>query len=147
MEEKLRLIEVLLIEDDPQDVEITREVMEMSKVKLKVNVVGNGAEGLAYLRKQSPYEDKNLPDLILLDLNMPKMNGREFLKEMKQDNTINMVPVVVLTTSKAEEDIVKSYKLGASCYVTKPVGLDQFQKVVQAVDSFWFTVVKYPPKE
>lgn len=146
MEKQLKLIEVLLVEDDPQDVEITKEVMEMSKVKLNVNVVGNGAEALAYLKREGKYEKSSKPDLILLDLNMPKMNGREFLAEMKKDDKINMIPVVVLTTSKAEEDIVKSYKLGASCYVTKPVGLDQFQKVVQAVDSFWFTVVKYPPK-
>lgn len=141
----MKLIEVLLVEDDPQDVEITKEVMELSKVKLNVNVVGNGAEALDYLRKEDGYEHAIKPDLILLDLNMPKMNGREFLEEMKKDEQLKLIPVVVLTTSKAEEDIVKTYKLGASCYVTKPVGLDQFQKVVQAVDSFWFTVVKYPP--
>ncbi|MCB2196608.1 MAG: response regulator [Bacteroidetes bacterium] len=145
MNEEMKLIEVLLVEDDPQDVEITKEVMELSKVKLNVNVVGNGVEALGYLRKEDGYKDAVKPDLILLDLNMPKMNGREFLEEMKKDEHLKLIPVVVLTTSKADEDIVKTYKLGASCYVTKPVGLDQFQKVVQAVDSFWFTVVKYPP--
>jgi len=145
MNEEMKLIEVLLVEDDPQDVEITKEVMELSKVKLNVNVVENGAEALLYLRKQGGYKAAIKPDLILLDLNMPKMNGREFLEEMKRDDDLRLIPVVILTTSKADEDIVKTYKLGASCYVTKPVGLDQFQKVVQAVDSFWFTVVKYPP--
>lgn len=145
MEHVLKLIEVLLVEDDPQDVEITKEVMDLSKVKLKVNVVGNGAEALAYLRREDPYKDSTRPDLILLDLNMPKMNGREFLEEMKKDQSLRLIPVVILTTSEADEDIVKTYEMGASCYVTKPVGLDQFQKVVQAVDNFWFTVVKYPP--
>ena len=144
MENQAKLIEVLLVEDDPQDVEITKEVMELSKVRLNVNVVENGAEALAFLRKESPFENAIRPDLILLDLNMPKMNGKEFLEEMKKDDNLRLIPVVILTTSKAEEDIVKTYKLGASCYVTKPVGLEQFQKVVQAVDNFWFTVVKYP---
>lgn len=147
MNKDLKLIEVLLVEDDPQDVEITKEVMELSKVKLNVNVVENGAEALSYLRKENEFMNAVRPDLILLDLNMPKMNGREFLEEMKKDESLRLIPVVILTTSKAEEDIVKTYKLGASCYVTKPVGLDQFQKVVQAVDTFWFTVVKYPPKD
>ncbi len=145
MEQNLKLIEVLLVEDDPQDVEITKEVMELSKVKLKVNVVENGADALTYLKREKPFENAIRPDLILLDLNMPKMNGKEFLEEMKKDQSLRLIPVVILTTSEADEDIVKTYKLGASCYVTKPVGLDQFQKVVQAVDSFWFTVVKYPP--
>ncbi len=146
MKEDLKRIEVLLVEDDPQDVEITKELMELSKVRLNVNVVGNGAEALSYLRKENEFANSMRPDLILLDLNMPKMNGREFLHEIKKDDSLCMIPVVILTTSKADEDIVKTYKLGASCYVTKPVGLDQFQKVVQAVDNFWFTVVKYPPK-
>lgn len=147
MEQNLKLIEVLLVEDDPQDVEITKEVMELSKVKLNVSVVGNGAEALAFLRKESPFKNAIRPDLILLDLNMPKMNGKEFLEEIKKDDNLRLIPVVILTTSKADEDIVKTYKLGASCYVTKPVGLEQFQKVVHAVDSFWFTVVKYPPSK
>lgn len=146
MSENLKLIEVLLVEDDPQDVEITKEVMELSKVKLNINVVSNGAEALSYLRKEDGFDNAVRPDLILLDLNMPKMNGREFLEEVKKDESLKVIPVVVLTTSKADEDIVKTYMLGASCYVTKPVGLEQFQKVVHAVENFWFTVVKYPPK-
>ena len=146
MTNDLKFIQVLLIEDDPQDVEITKEVMELSKVKININVVNNGAEALSYMRKENGYTEAIRPDLILLDLNMPKMNGKEFLDEIKKDDDFKMIPVVVLTTSKADEDIIKSYKLGASCYITKPVGLDQFQEVVQAVDNFWFTVVKYPPK-
>ncbi len=146
MTNDLKFIQVLLIEDDPQDVEITKEVMELSKVKININVVNNGAEALSYMRKENGYTEAIRPDLILLDLNMPKMNGKEFLDEIKKDDDFKMIPVVVLTTSKADEDIIKSYKLGASCYVTKPVGLEQFQKVVQAVDNFWLTVVKYPPK-
>ena len=146
MSNDLKFIQVLLIEDDPQDVEITKEVMELSKMKININVVNNGAEALSYMRRENGYRESIRPDLILLDLNMPKMNGREFLDEIKKDDNFKMIPVVVLTTSKADEDIIKSYKLGASCYITKPVGLDQFQEVVQAVDNFWFTVVKYPPK-
>ena len=146
MSNDLKFIQVLLIEDDPQDVEITKEVMELSKMKININVVNNGVEALSYMRRENGYTKAIRPDLILLDLNMPKMNGTEFLDEIKKDVDFKMIPVVVLTTSKADEDIIKSYKLGASCYITKPVGLDQFQQVVQAVDNFWFTVVKYPPK-
>lgn len=146
MTNDLKFIQVLLIEDDPQDVEITKEVMELSKMKININAVNNGAEALSYMRRENGYTEAIRPDLILLDLNMPKMNGKEFLDEIKKDDNFKMIPVVVLTTSKADEDIIKSYKLGASCYITKPVGLDQFQEVVQAVDNFWFTVVKYPPK-
>jgi chemotaxis family two-component system response regulator Rcp1 len=135
-----------MLEDDPGDAELTREVLSMSKVKLNITVVENGVEGLKYLKKEGEYKDARNVDLILLDLNMPKMNGRDFLGKMKKDNNFNHIPVVVLTTSQADEDIVKTYKLGASCYVTKPVGLDEFQKVVGALENFWFTVVKYPSK-
>jgi chemotaxis family two-component system response regulator Rcp1 len=146
MKNEPQIVNILMLEDDPGDAELTREVLSMSKVKLNITVVENGVEGLKYLKKEGEYKDARNVDLILLDLNMPKMNGRDFLGKMKKDNNFNHIPVVVLTTSQADEDIVKTYKLGASCYVTKPVGLDEFQKVVGALENFWFTVVKYPSK-
>jgi chemotaxis family two-component system response regulator Rcp1 len=146
MKNEPQIINILMLEDDPGDAELTREVLSMSKLKLNVTVVENGVEGLKFLKKEGEYKDARNIDLILLDLNMPKMNGREFLEKMKNDESINHIPVVILTTSEADEDIVKTYKLGASCYVTKPVGLDEFQKVVKALEGFWFTVVKYPNK-
>jgi two-component system response regulator len=122
------------------------EVLDYSKVKLKINVVEDGEKALDYLRQNGNYNGVRKPDLILLDLNMPRKSGREALAEIKKDRELRSIPVVILTTSEAEEDISNTYHLGASCYITKPVGLEQFQKVVQAVENFWFTVVKFPPK-
>jgi two-component system, chemotaxis family, response regulator Rcp1 len=139
-------IEVLLVEDDPGDVDLTLEVMNMSKLKVNINVVGDGVECLNYLRNAAGYEDKLKPDMILLDLNMPRKDGRETLHEIKNDPALKMLPVVVLTTSDANEDIVRSYTTGANCYITKPVGLDQFTKIVSSIENFWFTIVKLPPK-
>jgi len=141
-----RPIEVLLVEDDRGDVELMLEVMKQTKIRVRLNTVEDGEMAMAYLRKEGDYADATTPDLILLDLNMPRKDGREVLREIKADEHLKQIPVVVLTTSLAEEDIVKTYSLGASCYITKPVGLDQFTKVVESIDSFWFTVVKYPPK-
>jgi len=140
-------IEILLVEDDPGDVDLTMEVLGMAKVKLGINVVEDGVEALAYLRKEGKYGSAVLPDLILLDLNMPRKDGRETLGEIKKDPKLKHIPVVILTTSNADSDVVKSYTLGASCYVTKPVGLDQFTEVVQSIESFWFTIVKFPPRD
>ena len=140
-------IEVLLVEDDPGDVDLTMEVLGMAKVRLSINVVEDGVEALAYLRKEGKYGDALLPDLILLDLNMPRTDGRGTLDEIKKDPKLRHIPVVVLTTSNADSDVVKSYTLGASCYVTKPVGLDQFTEVVQSIENFWFTIVKFPPRD
>ena len=140
-------IEVLLVEDDPGDVELTLEVMSVSKLKVNINVVEDGVECMHYLRKEGKYSEKLNPDLILLDLNMPRKDGRETLQEIKNDPNLKMLPVVVLTTSDANEDIVRSYTTGANCYITKPVGLDQFTKIVSAIENFWFTVVKLPPVE
>ena len=141
------LIKVLLVDDDPEDVELTMEVLEMAKMKLNVQVKSDGVETMEYLDRCLNDQPDNLPDLVLLDLNMPRMNGHEVLQEMKQHEKLKRIPVVVLTTSSSETDIQQSYSNGVSCFVTKPVGLEAFQKVVEAVNTFWFTVVKFPEKK
>jgi len=141
----LSTIEVLLVEDDPGDVELTQESLLDSKLKINQTVVNDGVEALDYLRKQNGYAKATRPDLILLDLNMPRKDGREVLAELKMDDNLKTIPVVVLTTSEADQDILKSYGLGCNCYVTKPVGLEQFSRVIQTIESFWFTVVRLPP--
>jgi len=138
-------MKVLLIEDDPGDVDLMLEVMEQSKLKLDMSIVADGQQALDYLHRNEEYASAVRPELILLDLNMPRMDGREFLTKIKQDDELKSIPVVVLTTSSAEEDIQRSYFQGASCYITKPVGLKEFTKVVQALDEFWFTVVTFSP--
>ncbi len=140
-------IEVLLVEDDPGDVELMTEVMSKARLKIKMNAVSDGVKALAYLRREGEYADSTRPDLILLDLNMPGKDGREVLREIKNEESLRSIPVVILTTSDADEDVVKTYTLGASCYVTKPVGLEQFAKVVESLEDFWFTVVKFPPRK
>ncbi len=142
----LRPIDVLLVEDDPGDVELTRETIEASKIVVNLHVVEDGLQALAYLRKQANYADAVTPDLIFLDLNIPGKDGRQVLEELKHDETLRTIPVVVLTTSDSDEDIMRSYSLGANCYVTKPTGLDQFIKVVESIESFWFTLVKLPTR-
>jgi two-component system response regulator len=137
-------IEILLVDDDPQDVELTMEIMEQSKVKININVVNDGLEAINYLKKVDNQNGIIKPDLILLDLNMPKMNGHEVLQKIKKNPDFKTIPIVILTTSSNDEDIHKTYHNGANCYVTKPVGMDAFQKVVEAVENFWFTVVKFP---
>ncbi len=140
----LSAIEVLLVEDDTGDVELTKEALVESKLKMNLTVVNDGVEALDYLRKQNGYANAVRPDLILLDLNMPRKDGREVLAELKVDENLKTIPVVVLTTSDADLDILKSYGLGCNCYVTKPVGLEQFTKVIQTIENFWFTVVRLP---
>jgi CheY-like chemotaxis protein len=137
-------IHVLLVEDNPGDADLTRETLETSKIRITISVVVDGTEALAYLLRRAPYTAAHQPDLILLDLNLPKMGGREVLAEIKRHPALRAIPVVVLTSSDAEQDISKSYELGANCYVTKPVGLDAFQNIVRSVEGFWFTVVKLP---
>jgi len=144
--ENLTPLEILLIEDDPGDVELTKEAMEDSKLFTHLHVVEDGEEAMAFLKREGQYADAPKPDLILLDLNLPRKDGRQVLKEVKEDSDLKVIPVVILTTSSAEEDILRSYRLGANCYVTKPVGLEQFIKVVEAIDNFWFTVVKLPTR-
>ena len=141
-----RPVEILLVEDDPADVLLTQEALLGSKIRNNLHVVDDGVEALAFLRQESTYRDVPRPDLILLDLNMPRKDGREVLADIKEDPGLKAIPVAVLTTSSQDEDILKSYELHANCYITKPVGLEQFATVVQSLDDFWFTIVKLPPK-
>ena len=137
-------VEVLLVEDNPGDVRLTLEALKDGKVNNHLSVVEDGVEALAFLRREGKYADASRPDLILLDLNLPKKDGREVLAEIKADEDLKRIPVVVLTTSKAEEDILKTYNLHANCYITKPVDFDQFVIVVRLIEDFWFTIVKLP---
>jgi chemotaxis family two-component system response regulator Rcp1 len=140
-------IELLLVEDNPGDVRLTQEALKDGKVLNRLHVVMDGVEALAFLRREGKYANAVRPDLILLDLNLPKKDGREVLEEIKSDLDLKRIPVVILTVSKAEEDIIRSYELHANCYITKPVDLDRFIEVVKAIEDFWFTIVKLPPKE
>jgi two-component system, chemotaxis family, response regulator Rcp1 len=136
--------EVLLVEDSPGDVRLTREAFKDAKVHINLHVAPDGAEAMAFLGREGKHSNAPRPDLILLDLNLPKKDGREVLEEIKGNPTLKSIPVVVLTTSGSEEDILRSYRLHANCYITKPVGLDGFLKVVKSIDSFWLSVVKLP---
>lgn len=138
-------IDVLLVEDDSGDVELTREALAESKIALNLRIVEDGERALQYLRREGKYADAPRPDLILLDLNLPRVDGREVLREIKSDPDLRAIPVCVVTTSDAESDILKSYGLGANCYVTKPIGLEQFVHVIRAIEEFWLTIVKLPP--
>jgi CheY-like chemotaxis protein len=139
-------IEVLLVEDDPGDVLMTQEAFDEHKVRNKLNVVRDGEEALAYLRREGTYRDAARPDLILLDLNLPRVDGREVLQVIKNDEDLRRIPVVVLTTSQADEDIMRSYSLHANAYVTKPVDFERFIAVVRQIDEFFVSVVKLPPR-
>ncbi|HEU4456093.1 MAG TPA: response regulator [Longimicrobium sp.] len=141
-----RPIEVLLVEDNPGDVRLTKEALKEGKVRNNLNVAVDGVEALAYLRREGRYAGSVRPDLILLDLNLPRMDGREVLEVIKADPAFRNIPVVVLTSSQAEQDIVRAYDLHANCYITKPVDLDQFITVVKSIEDFWFTIVKLPPE-
>ena len=138
-------VEILLVEDNGADVRLTKEALKEGKVLNNLSVVANGVEAVDFLRRKGKYADSPRPDLILLDLNLPKKNGREVLGDIKQDPDFKRIPVVVLTISKSEEDIMKSYNLHANCYISKPVGLDKFIDVVKSVEDFWLTIVKLPP--
>ena len=138
------VIEVLLVEDSPGDVRLTREAFKDATVHINLNVALDGAEAMDFLNREGEHASAPRPDLILLDLNLPKKDGREVLEEIKESPTLKSIPVVVLTTSASEVDILRSYKLHANCYITKPVGLDGFLKVVKSIDDFWLTVVKLP---
>jgi CheY-like chemotaxis protein len=139
-------IEVLLVEDDPGDVLMTQEAFDEHKVRNKLNVVRDGEEALSYLRREGDFADAPRPDLILLDLNLPRVDGREVLQVIKNDEDLRRIPVVVLTTSQADEDILRSYSLHANAYVTKPVDFERFIAVVRQIDEFFVSVVKLPPK-
>jgi two-component system, chemotaxis family, response regulator Rcp1 len=145
-EEDYRPIEILMVEDNPGDVRLTVEALKEGKVRNNFHTVEDGVEALAFLRRQGPYTDAPRPDLVLLDLNLPKKNGREVLAEIKQDPELKRIPVVILTVSQAEQDILKSYNLHANCYITKPVDLEQFLAVVKSIENFWLSVVMLPPR-
>jgi len=144
MEEIGKEIEILLVEDSPGDVRLTIEALKDGKIHNHLSVVSDGEEALAFLRQQGPYAKVPRPDLILLDLNLPKKDGREVLREIKQEEDLKRIPVVILTISTAEKDILKAYDLHANCYISKPVDFDQFTNVVKSIEDFWFTVVKLP---
>lgn len=137
-------IEILLVEDNAGDARLAQEALKDSKILNNVSVVEDGVEAMAFLRQQGAYATSPRPDLILLDLNLPKKDGREVLAEIKSDDRLKRIPVVILTTSKAEEDIIKSYDLHANCYITKPIDLEQFMRVVKSIEDFWLTVVRLP---
>ncbi len=139
-------IEILLVEDNPADVRLTIEALKEGKVSNHLSVAYDGVEALEFLRKNGKYSDAPRPDLVLLDLNMPRKDGREVLEDIKTDPDLKRIPVVIMTTSKAEQDIIKSYNLHANCYVTKPIDLDQFIEVVKAVEDFWLTIVTLPSR-
>jgi CheY-like chemotaxis protein len=139
-----RPIEILLIEDNPGDARLAIEALREAKVTNTLNWVADGLDGLAYLRRQGKYTQATRPDLILLDLNLPRRDGREVLAEIKADDQFKRIPVVVLTTSQAEEDILRAYNLKANCYISKPVDLEQFIKVVKSIKDFWLTIVTLP---
>lgn len=139
-----RPIEILLVEDNPGDIRLTKEAFKEGKLRNHLNVVEDGVEAISFLKKEGQYADAPRPDLILLDLNLPKKDGREVLSEIKVDKNLKRIPVVILTTSKAEEDILKTYNHHANCYITKPVDMDQFINVVKYIEDFWFTIVRLP---
>jgi CheY-like chemotaxis protein len=138
-------VEILLVEDNPGDVDLAREALESSKINNTLSVVGDGEEAMDFLRRRGKHAADPRPDLILLDLNLPKKDGREVLAEVKADENLRRIPVVILTTSKEEEDIIKTYDLHANCYITKPIDLHQFIHVIRAIEDFWLTIVKLPP--
>lgn len=137
--------EILLVEDNPGDVDLAREALENSKIDNLLHAVGNGEEAMDFLRRKGKYTNAPRPDLVLLDLNLPSKDGREVLAEIKLDEDLKRIPVVILTSSRDEEDILKAYNLHANCYITKPMDLNQFVKVVKSIEDCWFTIVKLPP--
>ncbi len=141
-----KLIEILLVEDSPADILITREAFEEAKLLNSIHVAEDGVQAMEFLRRQGRYASAPRPDLILLDLNLPRKNGREVLAEIKNDPDLKAIPVIILTTSGADEDILKAYDLHANCYVVKPVGFESFLKAVQSIRNFWFSVVALPPE-
>ena len=145
MSELGKPVEILLVEDNPGDARLAREALKDSKIRNSLSHVEDGVEALAFLRQQGDYAAAPRPDLILLDLNLPRKDGREVLAEIMQDPDLKRIPVVILTISKDEEDVLKSYSLHANCFITKPIDLGQFMKVVKSIEDFWLTIVKLPP--
>ena len=137
-------IEILLVEDNPGDVRLTQEALKEAKIRNRLSVAGDGVEAMAFLRREGSYSTAPRPDIVLLDLNLPRKDGRQVLADVKADPVLRRIPVVILTTSKAEEDILKTYDLHANCFITKPVDFDQFVKVVQSIEHFWLSIVTLP---
>jgi len=142
----VHVIDILLVEDSAADVRLTQEAVRSTKLANRLSVARDGVEALAMLRRESGYAESPRPDLIMLDLNLPRMNGRALLAEIKEDPDLKRIPVVIVTSSAAEEDVVRSYNLHANCYITKPLELENFVRVVKAVNEFWVGIVKLPPK-
>jgi two-component system, chemotaxis family, response regulator Rcp1 len=142
----VKSVSILLVEDNPGDADLAREALDNSKMNNELHVVDDGEKAMAFLRREGSYADVPRPDLILLDLNLPKKDGRQVLAEIKSDNDLKRIPVVILTTSRAEEDVLKSYNLHANCYITKPIDLNQFLLVVRSIEDFWMSIVVLPPK-
>lgn len=140
----VRPVEVLLVEDNPGDARLTTEALKEGRLRVNLSVVRDGVEALTFLRREDGYVSAPRPDLVLLDLNLPRKDGREVLSEMKDDAGLREIPVVILTTSSAEQDIARAYEMHANCYITKPVDMDEFISVVQAIEDFWFTIVRLP---
>jgi CheY-like chemotaxis protein len=142
----IKVIDILLVEDNPGDVRLAQEALKDSKVSNNMIVVEDGVEAMEYLHRRGKYANAPHPDLILLDLNLPRKNGREVLAEIKSDDSLKRIPVVVLTVSRDEQDILKAYDLHANCYITKPIDLEQFIKITKTIEEFWLTIVRLPPK-
>jgi two-component system, chemotaxis family, response regulator Rcp1 len=142
----VKAIDILLVEDNPGDADLAREALENSKLHNRLNVVDDGEKAILYLNQQGIYAGMPRPDLILLDLNLPRKDGREVLADIKADDSLKLIPVVILTTSQAEEDVLKTYNLHANCYVTKPIDLNQFLHVIKTIENFWLSIVVLPPK-
>lgn len=142
----IKLIDILVVEDNPGDARLIMEVLKTNKIHNSLTIVSDGVEAMDFLNRRGEYHSSPRPDLIFLDLNLPRKDGREVLAELKNDENLKQIPVVVMTMSQAEEDILKSYSLHANCYVTKPIDLDQFVKVVESIEEFWFSLVKLPSK-
>lgn len=138
-------IQILLVEDSPADQRLTREALRDAKIANDLHVVGDGEAAMAFLRQEGAYADRPRPDLVVLDLNLPRKDGREVLAELKQDPALQTIPVIVLTTSKAEADVLRSYELAVNCYITKPIDFDEFIKVVRSIECFWLSIVTLPP--
>ncbi|MCA9472481.1 MAG: response regulator [Nitrospirales bacterium] len=141
-----RPISILLVEDDDEDIYLTEEALHASKLVIQLDIVKNGEDAIKYLHREAPYGDKMLPDLIILDLNLPKKNGWEVLETIKSNATLRTLPVTILTTSSEDPDVRRAYDMGANSYITKPIGLEAFRSVVHTLEDFWFTIVKLPPK-
>ena len=147
MNTNFKLIDILVVEDNPGDARLIMEVLKSNKIHNSLHIVKDGVEAMDFLHKKGEFADVPRPDLIFLDLNLPKKDGREVLAELKSDNDLKSIPVVVMTMSQSEEDILRAYNLHANCFVTKPIDLDQFVKVVESIEDFWFSLVKLPSKE